>query len=215
MTEDTARKRTGIGRLAPVAVPVFVILLATLGGACAGVDDPAVSEVHDDAEAAQETTRDAQDTADVDTRPEPPQVTVVSLPELAEVVNEHTDKAVVVKFWATWCVPCVEEMPKVIEFYNEHADSDTVALVSVSADMPGTVEDIVIPFLEARAVPFPVWVIEAANPGEIASELGIAESNWGGTLPATFLLDPNGNLYKYWIGMVPEGALEEALQELA
>ena len=214
MSEDRASERAGIRSLTPLAVPVLVTFLSILGAACTPVDDTAVSELHDDAEAAEEAARDAQDTA-AENRSAPSQVTVVSPSELAEVVNEHADKAVVLKFWATWCVPCVEEMPKVIEFYNEHVDSDTVALVSVSADMPGTVEDTVIPFLEDRAVPFPVWVIDADGPDDIVNELGIAESNWGGTLPATFLLDPSGNLHKHWSGTMPEGALEEALQDLA
>jgi thiol-disulfide isomerase/thioredoxin len=148
--------------------------------------------------------------------PEPaaPEIAVVTPDELFDVIRKHKNKVVVVKFWATWCAPCVEEMPSVIDFYNKHKASEDVAPVSVSADLTDSIDDTLKPFLKDKNIPFPVWVIDAAGPDQIVRDLGLEESQWEGTLPASFLFDQQGRLDKFWIGPIPEGALDKAVNAL-
>lgn len=141
-----------------------------------------------------------------------PAVTVVTPEELLAVFEEHRGKTVVANFWATWCPPCVEEMPDFVAFHREIADAGEVVLVSVSADMLDEVESALKPFMTKLRIPFPVHVIDAANPDDLIEELGIGKTQWDGTLPATFVFDPAGALQKHWFGIVKLDDLRAAVR---
>ncbi|MGH7202719.1 MAG: thioredoxin domain-containing protein [Planctomycetaceae bacterium] len=55
--------------------------------------------------------------------------------EYDAVIESHQGKAVLVDFWATWCVPCVQNVPRTVELHREHSE-DGLAVVSVSMDEP-------------------------------------------------------------------------------
>ncbi len=210
MQRILSKKRAGV-RWAVPAIPALCIVLFLTGAACT----PSASKGGGTAEnAGQIPTATTETLTPEVTEETAPEVTVVSSDELLEAIRDNKGKVVVVKFWATWCVPCVEELPKVIAFYEKHKDSETVAFVSVSADLADSVDDTVIPFLKEKTVPFPVRVIDAAGPDEIVAGLGIEETGWEGTLPAAFVFDKEGRLSKFWLGSVPEGALQDAVDAL-
>ena len=81
-----------------------------------------------------------------------PEVTVISTDKLAKVLASHRGKIVVVNFWATWCPPCVAEMPEFVEFYEKTKGAD-VLLLSVSADHPDTIDSHVKPFVARHGLP--------------------------------------------------------------
>ena len=202
--------RAGSARITGGVVWAFLAAVALSAVACSKTADaPGAST------AAPGQSVPAPEAASADVPEQGPEVAVVTPAELLDVIRAHQDKVVVVKFWATWCAPCVEEMPKVVAFYEKHRDSTSLAFVSVSADLTDAIHDTVIPFLRKKAVPFPVRVIDAAGPDAIVSGLGLEETAWEGTLPATFLFDKQGRLDRFWIGAVPEGALEEAVTALS
>ncbi|HNZ18756.1 MAG TPA: TlpA family protein disulfide reductase [Candidatus Hydrogenedentes bacterium] len=204
------RFRAGSARIAGGAVMALLTALALGPVACSKTaDTPGASA------AAHGESVPAPEAATAEAPEQAPDVAVVTPAELLDIVRAHHDKVVVVKFWATWCAPCVEELPKVVAFYEKHRDSGSLAFVSVSADLTDSINDTVIPFLKEKAVPFPVRVIDAAGPDAIVSGLGVEESAWEGTLPATFIFDKEGRLNRFWLGAVPEGALEEAVTALS
>jgi len=202
--------RAGKGLFLSLAAPALCILLVLTWGACTQSGGSGNTNPRDSEDTSVTAGRAAAQTQGSPA----PEINKVTSPELLEVIQKHRNKVVVLKFWATWCPPCVEEMPKVIAFYNKYAGSEDVALVSVSADLADSINDTVAPFLKEKGVPFPVWVIDAAGPEEIVARLGLDETRWEGTLPAAFVFDKQGRLSKFWIGPVPEGALEEAVKGL-
>jgi peroxiredoxin len=102
-------------------------------------------------------------------------------------LSEHRGKLVMVNFWATWCPPCLEEMPALERLYRQHRESGFV-LVAVSVDTdPGKVG----PFMTARRLTFPVGL----DPKTRVAELyGVR------ALPSTFLIDREGNLSALALG---------------
>ena len=114
----------------------------------------------------------------------------------------------VLNFWATWCPPCVREMPELARFYSE--TSGRVELVSVSVDHPDTVEKRVVPFLKERQIPFRVYVLREQSPSAVSAGLKL---DWqAGAVPATFLLDKTGKVTQHWDEEVTAQELADALK---
>ena len=106
---------------------------ATSGSASPDVQDTTrpTANVPADSSPASTQNQDADNSAAVQ------EVSLVSADakKLAEVIAEHKGKVVLVDFWATWCGPCVEKFPKIIEIHNKLSEKGVV-VVTVSMDAP-------------------------------------------------------------------------------
>jgi peroxiredoxin len=102
-------------------------------------------------------------------------------------LKEQRGKAVMVNFWATWCPPCREEMPAMERLYRRHHGRGFV-LLAVSVDTDAA---LVKPFLAQHKLTFPVAL--DANM-ELANAYGVR------ALPASFLIDREGNLAALALG---------------
>jgi thiol-disulfide isomerase/thioredoxin len=116
------------------------------------------------------------------------------------------DSTVVINFWATWCKPCIEEMPCVITAYN-HVEKAKIRFLLVSLDFAKDRETKLIPFLEKRQWPIPVVLL---NETDYNSWIPRVDKSWEGNIPATLILHGNGK--RQFIGkeLLP-GELEHAL----
>jgi peroxiredoxin len=113
-------------------------------------------------------------------------------------VSQYEDKVVLVEFWATWCVPCVAELPNIIKAYNKH-HADGFEVIGISLDQD---EQKLKSFLKAKEIPWPQYFDGKEWQNKLAAKYGID------SVPATFLLDRQGKI----IGQDLRGeALEEAL----
>ncbi|MBI4558961.1 MAG: TlpA family protein disulfide reductase, partial [Candidatus Hydrogenedentes bacterium] len=110
------------------------------------------------------------------------------------LIKAAKGKVVVVNFWATWCPPCVHEMPDLLKFYEANKEK-SVQFLSISADGPGAIDDRVRPFMTEKKLSFPVYALDVGSPDEIAEALKI---DFEGTLPATLVYDSAGKLAKFW-----------------
>ena len=110
---------------------------------------------------------------------------------------------VLVNFWATDCVPCVEEMPALVENWRRFAPQgfETLA-VSMRDDPPALVSN----FAQARALPFGV-VID--NTGEIARKLGDVQ-----VTPTSLLINKRGEIVRRWVGKTDFAALAPLIAQL-
>jgi thiol-disulfide isomerase/thioredoxin len=113
-------------------------------------------------------------------------------------VSKYEDKVVLVDFWATWCVPCVAELPNIIKAYNKH-HSNGFEVIGISLDQD---EQKLKSFLKAKEIPWVQYFDGKGWQNKLAAKYGI------NSVPATFLLDREGKI----IGQDLRGeALEEAL----
>ena len=112
-------------------------------------------------------------------------------------------KVLLVNFWATSCVACVEEMPKMVEAWSKFAPRGyEMVAVAMSYDHPNLVAD----FAQKRALPF-----------EVALDAdGVAARSFGNVnaTPTTFLIDRRGRVVKRYLGE-PDWAEFHALVERA
>lgn len=92
--------------------------------------------------------------------------------------NQAKGKVVIVKLWATWCVPCIAEMPSIQALYDDFGDR--VDFLPVTTDTPEKVNS----FLKERGFSMPVYNQISQAPKELYSK----------TIPKTFLIDKKGEI---------------------
>ena len=118
----------------------------------------------------------------------PADVATVSAAELRALIEARKGEIVVVNFWASWCPPCREEFPDLIEIFDDYA-AEGVGVIAVSLNAPDEMEEMGA-FLAEHGPPFPVFL--AASVDE-AFYSGVVEP-WFGEIPITLVYDTDGNL---------------------
>jgi thiol-disulfide isomerase/thioredoxin len=103
-------------------------------------------------------------------------------PETIVDLADYAGKAVLLNFWATWCVPCRHEMPFLQALHDAHADAGDLAVVAVDVDEPA---ELVAPYLAELGLTFPVGL---DVDGQVADTYRI------GTYPTTYLLGRDGRI---------------------
>jgi thiol-disulfide isomerase/thioredoxin len=106
-------------------------------------------------------------------------------------------KPLLVNFWATWCPPCIEELPLLDQFYRENA-AKSWQVVGLAIDQPGAVRA----FLQRTPVSFPVGLA-----GLGGTELSKALGNLAGALPYTVVISGSGEVVQRRMGRVTAAEL--------
>ncbi len=114
----------------------------------------------------------------------------------------YNGKVVLLDFWATWCAPCLAEIPHFIEFQDKYGPQG-FQVIGVSMDDP---PDPVQPFYQQHKMNYPVAI---ATPQ-------LAESYGGvlGGLPVTFLIDREGRIAAKYRGQTEAGIIQQKLEQL-
>ena len=103
--------------------------------------------------------------------------------QLKPLLERKDNKTYVVNFWATWCAPCVKELPYFEKIRKEYANKN-VEVVLVSLDFPKQVERALIPFLNKRNIQSDVILLDDVNEDVWIKAI---DENWSGALPATVI----------------------------
>ncbi len=114
-------------------------------------------------------------------------VTVVNYDQLLPWLEKQDDKTHVINFWATWCKPCVEELPAFEKLHAEYANKN-VEVVLVSLDFPNQIESELVPFIKNRNLQPEVVVLDDPNQNKWIN--GISK-DWSGSIPATLIYNKN------------------------
>ena len=103
------------------------------------------------------------------------------------------DKTYIVNFWATWCAPCVKELPHFEELYHDYKDKN-VELLLVSLDFPNQYESKLKPFMIKHKIKGKVLCLD-----DEAMNVWIPKVNeeWDGGLPATVIYNKNKSEFYY------------------
>ena len=109
-------------------------------------------------------------------------VSTINLQQLQTKVQREDDTLYVVNFWATWCRPCVKEMPYFDEANKQFA-AQKVKVIFVSLD---AVKDLlrVGNFVDERKISAETYLLDAGNPNVWIDQI---EPKWSGSIPATII----------------------------
>lgn len=112
------------------------------------------------------------------------QVKTVKLDALTSLLNNDADSVYVINFWATWCKPCIEELPH-FEEANSTFSQKNVRIILVSLDSPLELERVLLPFVKKKDLKSEILLLDEHNPNEWIDKI---ETEWTGSLPATIIL---------------------------
>ncbi len=111
-------------------------------------------------------------------------------------IADHQGKWIVVNYWATWCPPCLEEMPELEIFHNNHYPDTAVVL---GVNMEDVSREKIEAFVEEQFLSFPILPASA----DVAQPLGRVPG-----LPTTFLISPEGEVVARQVGGLTAQTLE-------
>lgn len=118
---------------------------------------------------------------------------VITFSEIDSLLHNTHDTLYVINFWATWCKPCVEELP-IFEEINAKYKNKSVKVLLISLDFIQDKEKILLPFIKKKDIQSEIVLLKAENPNEWIDKF---DSEWSGALPATLLINNQKKIRKF------------------
>ena len=116
-------------------------------------------------------------------------------------LNQYQGSWLVVNYWATWCPPCIVEMPELQSFHDEYVDKGAM-VIGINAE--NISEQQLITFLDDYFITYPNFV---AGPTQ-QSELGLIPG-----LPTTFMVSPEGEVVARQVGQITREMIEQFIEK--
>lgn len=137
-------------------------------------------------------------------------VKVIKYEDLEQLVRVRDDTLNVVNFWATWCGPCVKELPQ-FEKLNKDGTSKKVRVLLVSMDDVKTLNNKVKPFVKQRRLKSKVVLL---NEPDLNTWVDKLVPEWSGALPMTLIVNEKNQVRKFIGKPVKEGELQSIINQL-
>jgi thiol-disulfide isomerase/thioredoxin len=134
----------------------------------------------------------------------------VSATELTDLLAEKQGKVLLVNFWASWCSPCLKEIPELVELADRYRERG-FELVPVSLDDPGSIEVTVVPFLNKW---FPDFFSYARVDLDMDTVVSVVDPAWNEILPSSYIIARDGSVAEQIQGGKPIEVFEAAILPL-
>jgi len=108
---------------------------------------------------------------------------VVKIDAIENILQSENDSLYIVNFWATWCAPCIAELPY-FEAMNEKYKDDKVKIILVNLDFSSQLESRVAPFLDKGKYKSAIWHLDEKKANDYIPKV---DEMWSGAIPFTFV----------------------------
>lgn len=116
------------------------------------------------------------------------QLEVYDFDGIEHYLKQNDDKVYVVNFWATWCAPCVKELP----YFEAINQKENVDVLLVSLDFPKHKESRLLPFIKKHQLQSEVVLLDDSNENLWINAI---DSTWSGALPATLIYNQSKRIF--------------------
>jgi thiol-disulfide isomerase/thioredoxin len=136
------------------------------------------------------------------------QASVIKFDHLEKVIGTPSDKILVINFWATWCAPCVKELPLFEKLQEERSDRVKVTLINL--DYADKLEK-VNAFIARKKIKAEVLLLDEIDYNTWIDKV---DKSWSGAIPATLIIYPKTGHRKFVEKELVEGDLEKLIMEV-
>lgn len=134
----------------------------------------------------------------------------VNYDELKSVIQKEDGKLYVVNFWATWCKPCIEELPGFMNVNNQFKNNPDFKMILVSMDNKRQLDTKVKKFIEKNNIDADVYLLDDLE--RMNEWIPDVDPSWGGAIPATVFYK-NGKKIKFHEFEMTQYELEDIVNE--
>ena len=138
------------------------------------------------------------------------QAKLLTLNDLDKRLAKGNDTTYIINFWATWCGPCVEELPH-FEKVNKEVAKQPIKVILVSLDFKSKLKTAVIPFVVKNKLSSEVYVINEPDQQLFIEKV---DKNWSGAIPATLFVNTNKKIKQFYEKEFSYNELIETLEKL-
>jgi thiol-disulfide isomerase/thioredoxin len=136
-------------------------------------------------------------------------VEYIKVPDLEKILKNPDNKLFVVNLWATWCAPCVKELPGFEKVAREYDDS-RVKFIMISLDFPSEVENQLLPFLKKNQISLDVAVMTDTDYDSWVRKI---DKDWQGNIPSTLLFNNTRKTRYFHSGDLSESELKKLIDK--
>jgi thiol-disulfide isomerase/thioredoxin len=140
----------------------------------------------------------------------PSNIQLISASQFGLLLDDARGDVILVNLWATWCAPCLREIPELLRLRENYLDKG-FRLIAVSMDDPQDLEAHVIPFRDQR---FPDWDTFQSAEVEMDRFVAVVDPAWNEVLPTSYLIDRTGSVISIMFGGKSYEDFEAALLEI-
>jgi thiol-disulfide isomerase/thioredoxin len=159
------------------------------------------------------TPASPQKGANAQLRPEllgPKTVEPISAAEFRQLLAHHKGKVVLVNLWATWCAPCLKELPELVKLQEQYRDKG-LQVLAITLDEPDILETRVKRIWRERAAGLPAYLQTEASSDKFVS---VIDPAWTEIMPTNYVLDREGKLKATLTGGKTLAEFEAAIKPL-
>jgi thiol-disulfide isomerase/thioredoxin len=135
---------------------------------------------------------------------------VIDRNTLESMMSVKNDTTYVMNFWATWCKPCVKEIPY-FENINTTYSKRNCKVILVSLDFKSQLHSKLIPFIERHQIKSKVVLLDDTD---YDSWIDKVDPNWDGAIPATLIFNNHKGLHKFYQQEFSETELNELINNI-
>ena len=136
-------------------------------------------------------------------------IPIIEFDDLQEMIERPSDQTVIYNFWATWCAPCVKELPE-LEGIQKTGKEHNRKVVLVSLDFVSHYEKKLLPFVKEHQLMSEVLLLDAPNYNDWIPKIS---EKWSGAIPATLIVNNEKNVEIFMEKKFEEEELEALLVE--
>ena len=118
---------------------------------------------------------------------------VIKLPELESIMARNEDTTYIINFMATWCKPCMEELPGFEKFSKENATSN-IKVIYISLDAVEDLDKKLNKMIERKRIKNSVYLLDETD---YDSWIRKIEKSWQGSIPVTFIINHSRKIRKF------------------